>query len=103
MDYLANYFSPVKLAVLMIVWIFSGGVFGIAMSGVCNKQVTQTGTFTPFDRMSKLLLFMGLVGYTVMGLCHQYELDSFVAYIFVVVFIGMGSIGFFGLMFMSII
>ena len=87
----------------MIVWIVSGSIFGMAMSGVCNRQVKKNGDFSFFDKISKLLLFMGLVGYFIMGLCHSYELDSFIGYIFIVIFISLGSIGFFGLMFMSII
>lgn len=87
----------------MIVWIVSGSVFGLAMSGVCNWQVKKNGDFSTFDKISKLLLFMGLVGYFIMGLCYSYEFDSFVGYIFIVIFISLGSIGFFGLMFMSII
>jgi hypothetical protein len=53
--------------------------------------------------MSKATLLVGVVGYVIMGVCINYNFRSFVGYLFLMVIIGIGSIGYYGLMFLSLI
>lgn len=73
------------------------------MSSFSNFWVSKNGTFALCDRVAKFTLLVGLIGYTLMGFCYQYKFSSFVGHIFLAIFIGIGSIGYYGLMFMSII
>lgn len=73
------------------------------MSGIISHWITESGTFTIYDRMSKATLFVGIVGYVLMGVCITYNFRSFVGYMFLMVIIGIGSIGYYGLMFLSLI
>lgn len=95
--------TPVELGILMAVWVFGGSAFGIILSPINSRMVSKSGTFTLYDRIAKLILFISLIGYVIIGLCYMYNLFSMVGYVFLVGFIGIGSIGFYGLMFMSII
>ena len=87
----------------MIVWVASGSIFGMVMSGITTDWVGKTGTFKFYDTTAKITLFIGLVGYVFMGICVYFQVTSLVGYILLVIFIGIGSIGFYGLMFMSLI
>jgi len=95
--------SPVKLGVLMMVWVFSGAISGLFLSQIGLKRVVKTGNFVAYDRAAKCLILLGLIGYVVMGFCVRYHFSSFIGYIFLVIFIGIGSIGYYGLIYMSII
>lgn len=91
------------MGIIIIIWIVSGSLFGLIMSSLSNLWVSKNGTFVLCDRVAKVTLLVGLVGYTLMGFCYQYEFTAFTGHIFLAIFIGIGSIGYYGLMFMSII
>jgi hypothetical protein len=48
-------------------------------------------------------LFVGIIGYVLMGICYDFKFNSFVGNIFMMIIIGIGSIGYYGLMFLSLI
>jgi hypothetical protein len=102
-SYLSIFFSPLKLGIIMMVWIFSGCGFGLLMAVLCHKWISKSGSFVPYDRAAKLMICMGLVGYILMGVCYQFQFSSFVGHLFLAMFIGIGSIGYYGLTYMSII
>jgi len=88
----------------MIVWVATGSIFGMVMSGITSQWVSdKKGTFRYYDLTAKSILLIGLIGYTLMGICVQFEITSVAGYIFLAIFIGIGSLGFYGLMFMSLI
>ena len=87
----------------MVIWIFSGAISGLVMSQVWLGHVVKTGNFVAYDRAAKAMVLMGLLGYVLMGFCFHYQLQSFIGYIFLMIFIGAGSIGYYGLIYMSII
>lgn len=87
----------------MVTWIFAGIASGLVMSQIWLGHVVKTGNFVAYDRAAKSMILMGLIGYVLMGFCFHYDFQSFTGYIFVVIFIGVGSIGYYGLIFMSII
>lgn len=73
------------------------------MSSLSNRWVSKNGNNLFYDRAAKMTLFIGLVGYVLMGISYQYEFSSFVGHTFLTILIGIGSIGYYGLMMMSII
>jgi hypothetical protein len=73
------------------------------MSGIISHWISESGTFTIYDRISKITLFVGILGYLLMGICFEYKFQSFVGYLFLMIIIGIGSIGYYGLMFLSLI
>lgn len=88
----------------MVVWVVSGSLFGIVMSSMTSKWISnKTGTFKFYDVTAKITLLIGLVGYVLIGICVDFQVTSVPGYIFLAIFIGIGSIGFYGLMFMSLI
>jgi hypothetical protein len=48
-------------------------------------------------------LLIGIVGYVLIGMCVMLGYKSFVVYLFLMIIIGIGSIGYYGLMFLSLI
>ncbi len=88
---------------LIIVWISSGAIFGILMSGIVSNLVAKSGNFKVYDIASKLTLLVGIMGYILIGACYQFKFKSFVAYIFVMIIIGIGSIGYYGLVLLSLV
>jgi hypothetical protein len=73
------------------------------MSGIISHWISESGTFTVYDRMSKATLLVGVVGYVLMGVCLTFGFRSFVGYLFLMIIIGIGSIGYYGLMLLSLI
>jgi hypothetical protein len=49
-----------------------------------------------------MTIFFGVIGYVLMGLCYSFKFQSLVGYIFVMIIIGVGSIGYYGLVFLSL-
>ncbi len=87
----------------MIVWVVSGSLFGLITSGVISLLILESGSFKIYDRISKIILCIGVIGYVLMGVCFSYQFKSFTGYIFLMVIIGIGSIGYYGLVLLSLI
>ena len=99
---LQTYFTNNQLGILVAVWIGSGIAYGIVMSVVISKHVGSSGSFRFYDCFSKVTLGFGFLGYIVIGICYLYQFTSFVLYIFLMIFIGIGSMGYYGFAFLSL-
>ena len=88
---------------MIAIWVTSGSLFGLIMSGFINNYVSRNGKLYIYDNISYIILFIGMIGYVIIGICYQYKIASLVVYIFLMIFIGIGSIGFYGLMFLSLV
>jgi len=73
------------------------------MSYLINTYVAKSGKLSLYDRISKFILLIGILGYVLIGVCYQFKVDSFAGYAILMIFIGIGSIGYYGLMFLSMI
>ena len=73
------------------------------MSALINKYVARSGKLSLYDRISKFILLVGVLGYVLIGVCYQFKVNNFAWYIFLMIFIGIGSIGYYGVMFLSLI
>ncbi len=65
-------------AVLNVVWIFSGALFGIIMAGVVQVWLAKTGDYKYYDRTCKSILVVGLIGNLILGTLIQCGVKSFV-------------------------
>lgn len=43
------------------------------MSGIISHWISESGTFVIYDRISKITLFVGIIGYVLMGVCLDYK------------------------------
>ena len=62
-----------ELGVYIAVWTGSGCTFGLVMSGIISHWISESGTFVIYDRISKITLFVAIVGYILMGVCLDYK------------------------------
>lgn len=91
------------MGIFVTVWIVSGSLFGLITSGVISLYILESGNFKIYDRISKFILSIGIVGYVIMGICFTFEFKSFTGYMFLMVIIGIGSIGYYGIVLLSLI
>lgn len=54
--------------ILNTAWIFSGAVFGILMSWVVQRRLSNTGNYKNYDRTCKITLLLGIIGNFLVGL-----------------------------------
>jgi len=85
------------------VWIGTGILFGIILCCIISNWDTESGTFKYYDIISKITLLIGIIGYALMGLFFSIGFSSFEVYILLMVLIGIGSIGYYGFVFLSIV
>jgi len=102
-DNLKEFFGSTEISILIGVWVLTGSIFGIVMSILINIYVSRSGKLNLYDRISYAILFMGMLGYVLIGVCYQYKVSSIVVYVFLMIFIGIGSIGYYGVMFLSLV
>lgn len=100
---MGDFFTPVEVGIFVTVWVVSGSLFGLITSGVISLLILESGSFKIYDRISKIILSIGIVGYILMGVCFAFQFKSFTGYIFLMVIIGIGSIGYYGLILLSLI
>jgi hypothetical protein len=100
---LESFFEKTDISILIAIWVFSGSLFGCIMSYLINTYVAKSGKLSLYDRISKFILLIGILGYVLIGVCYQFKVDSFAGYAILMIFIGIGSIGYYGLMFLSMI
>lgn len=88
---------------LNISWILSGAIFGLGSTAIVQKLLSRTGNQKIYDYVTKVILFVGLIGNLMLGVLVYYSYNQFWLYIFSVILIGIGTIGFLGLAHMSLI
>ena len=61
----------------MLVWIVSGGGFGLLMSWGIQIWVKKTGESKYYDWCCKIILLIGLTGFLIAGILLELEISNF--------------------------
>jgi hypothetical protein len=96
-------FSPLEVGILLVVWIVSGTCFGIVVAYIVGEITAKKGTSWWNDIIFKFVMTLSLIGYGIMGMIYCLNLMSYWVYVLVVILLGIGNLGFFGLVFLSFI
>ena len=91
------------MGILIAIWIGSGVIFGVTFSLLLNQVMAKVGSFRPYDRFVRMTMGVGLAGYIIMGVCYDSQVTSFTGYCFLMVMIGVGSVGFYGVTFLTLV
>ena len=74
---LEDFIESSNIAILVTIWVVSGGGFGIAMSVLMQRQLKQTGNFILYDRVCKGILLLGFFGYISIGILYVVGVTNF--------------------------
>jgi hypothetical protein len=96
-------FSPLQVGVLLLVWIISGTGFGVGVAYIVDRLAEKNGTSWWNDIIFKFVIALTLVGYCILGVIYSFDITNYWIYILVMIILGIGNLGNFGLVFLSFI
>lgn len=96
-------FSPLQVGILLIIWISSGTIFGVAVAYAVDKISAKQGSSWWNDFAFKSVISLTIIGYAVIGVIYSFNVTSYWLYIILMVFLGIGNLGSFGIIFLSFV